>query len=103
MTVWFVSRHPGALAWFSDQGIEVDRVVPHLLPDEVAAGDLVIGTLPVHLAAQVCDRGARYVYLAVDVPAELRGQELTASQMIELGATLEAFEVRSLGRWQGSA
>ncbi len=100
MTVWFVSRHPGALDWFGSQGIAVDCVVPHLRPDQVAEGDLVIGTLPIHLAAAVCARGARYVFLAVDLPAHLRGCELTAEQMTALGATLEEFEVRSRGPWR---
>lgn len=101
MATWFVSRHQGALAWFERRGIAVDHMVPHLEPMDVGAGDLVIGTLPVSLAAAVCARGAQYVYLTLQVPPEWRGQELSAAQMEACNATLEAFEVRSLGPWCG--
>ncbi|MDW8324914.1 MAG: CRISPR-associated protein Csx16, partial [Burkholderiales bacterium] len=56
MTTWFVSRHPGAIKWAARKGIRVDRQVDHLDVDVVQAGDVVIGTLPVHLAAEVCAR-----------------------------------------------
>ncbi|PJC04222.1 MAG: CRISPR-associated protein Csx16, partial [Gallionellales bacterium CG_4_9_14_0_8_um_filter_55_61] len=59
MTVWFVSRHPGAVDWAKTQGIAVDRWVAHLVLSEIEACDTVIGTLPVQLAAQVCAKGAR--------------------------------------------
>jgi CRISPR-associated protein Csx16 len=58
MTTFFVSRHPGASAWAACQGLAVDRLVAHLDPAEVGAGDTVIGTLPVNLAAAVCGKGA---------------------------------------------
>lgn len=103
MTTWFVSRHQGALAWFHQRGISVDHVVPHLDPTDISAGDLVIGTLPVGLAAEVCARGARYVYLAMEVPPEWRGQELTSEQMDQCNAQLLAFDVRCVGPWPNPA
>ena len=75
MTTWFVSRHGGALQWMQHNGRAFDRHVAHLDPIKVLPGDAVIGTLPVHLAAQVCARGR-----------ELGLQELQA-----LGATLQRF------------
>ena len=96
MTTYFVSRHPGALTWAAGQHVRVDCVVAHLDPDTIQPGDTVIGTLPVNLAAQVCLAGARYVHLALDVPAHLRGCELSAHQLSQLGARLQAFDVRPL-------
>ncbi|RMH50795.1 MAG: CRISPR-associated protein Csx16 [Zetaproteobacteria bacterium] len=93
-TVWFVSRHRGAVAWAARHGIIVDRLVAHLDPDEVAAGDTVIGTLPVHLAARVCARGGRYLHLSLDIPPELRGHELSADDMDSCRARIEPYEVR---------
>lgn len=93
MTVLFVSRHPGALQWAQSEGVRFDRHVAHLDPDEIASGDVVIGTLPVHLAAQVCARGGRYLHLAVAVPACLRGAELTGLDLVRLGARLQRFDV----------
>lgn len=65
----------------------------HLNPDDVQPGDTVIGSLPVHLAAAICDRGARYINLSLDLTKEMRGRELTADDMIRCHARLEEFRV----------
>ena len=93
MTTWFVSRHPGALEWAARQGLRIDRFATHLDPAEVQGGDTVICSLPVNLAAVVCRRGGRYLNLSVTLPAELRGKELSADQLDQLGARLEEFRV----------
>lgn len=95
MNHWFVSRHVGALAWARTQGIEA-TVVAHLDPARVAAGDIVIGTLPVHLAADVCARGARYLHLALDLPERLRGVELSAQQMAQCSPRLVEYRVEEI-------
>ncbi len=97
MTTWFVSRHPGARQWADEEGIPVDRVVRHLDLGQIAPGDTVIGTLPVHLAAEVCARGAAYRHLSIELPAERRGQELSAAEMRACGARLEAYRVQRTG------
>lgn len=93
MTIWFVSRHPGASAWAAQQGLAVDRPVAHLAIAEVESGDVVIGTLPVNLAAAVCDRGARYLHLSLDLPVALRGRELSADEMAACGARIEEYRI----------
>lgn len=106
MTTHLVTRHPGALEWLLDQGSDlIERgsikhraveYVPHLEPARIEPGDVVIGTLPVHLAAQVCARGARYFNLSLDVPAHQRGRELTAEDLARYGARLEEYAIRKL-------
>lgn len=93
MTTYFVTRHPGAVAWAQRHGVQVDRQLAHLDPAVVEAGDTVIGTLPINLAAQVCARGARYLNLSLDLPAEARGHELTADELDAFGTRLEAYVV----------
>ena len=93
MSVWLVSRHPGALEWLSQRGVLVDCIIPHIHVEQVCAGDLVIGTLPVHLAAEVCQRGGSYFHLALSVPQEWRGRELTLAQMEQCGAELLPFTI----------
>lgn len=93
MTTWFVSRHPGALHWMQQCGPTFDRHVEHLDPAHVQPGDRVIGTLPVNLAAQVCARGAAYWHLALEMPASARGRELSAQELLALGATLQQFDI----------
>jgi CRISPR-associated protein Csx16 len=90
---WFVSRHQGAKEWLERQGWPVERQVSHLLPAEVSAGDQVYGTLPVHLAAELCARGARYYHLILDLPANARGRELTADELDQYDARLVRFQV----------
>jgi len=93
MTTWFVTRHPGAVEWAQASGIEVDRQVDHLDIRQVGSGDIVLGILPVHLAAAVCACGARYFHLGLAVPLEHRGRELTVADMARFGACLEEFIV----------
>ena len=95
MTTWFVSRHPGALQWMRQHGPAFDFHVPHLDPADVQRGDTVIGTLPVHLAAQVCARGAAYLHLVLAAPQEARGRELSAQELQDMGATLQRFTILS--------
>ncbi|BCX88945.1 CRISPR-associated protein Csx16 [Methylomarinovum tepidoasis] len=99
-TTFFVSRHPGAVEWARRQGLRIDRQVDHLDVEEIQPGDTVIGTLPVHLAAQVCRRGARYLHLSLEIPPEARGRELSAEELDKYGARLEEYEIRKI---QGTA
>lgn len=90
---YFVSRHAGAIAWAEGRGLHIDHWVRHLDLACIRPGDTVIGTLPIHLAAEVCQRGARYLHLSLNLPAHLRGQELSAADMDAAGATLGAFHI----------
>lgn len=92
-TTWFVSRHPGAIEWAKGQNLAIDRWVAHLDPTEVEAADTVIGSLPVNLAAAVCERGARYLHLSIVLPASLRGRDLSAAEMRAISAELKAFRI----------
>jgi CRISPR-associated protein Csx16 len=94
MTTWFVTRHPGARTWAQRQGIPVDQMVEHLDLDRVAAGDRVLGTLPVNLVCELNERGARYFHLVLSLDPEQRGQEITADLMQALGARLEEYRVQ---------
>ena len=93
MTTYFVTRHPGALDWAAEEGLAVDVMLAHLDPETIQPGDTVIGTLPIHLAAQICQRGGRYLHLSLEVPPEQRGRELTAADLHQFGARLEAYRV----------
>lgn len=98
MSNWLVSRHQGAVDWIYQQGITIDQQVEHLDIEQIKLGDCVIGTLPIQLAAAVCARGARYLHLSVQLPFELRGQELDSHTLNRLGATLREFSVEQLSQ-----
>lgn len=96
MTTWFITRHPGALAWAKRQGLWYDRHEEHLELDEIQAGDTVIGILPMGLAAGVCEKGARFIALEISTPLELRGKELGADALERLNCRLRQYDVRKM-------
>lgn len=92
MKQYFVSRHAGAHEWALRKGFEVE-VVSHFDPECVLVDDVVIGTLPIHLAAIVCAHGGRYYHLELNLPSEARGKELSADDMERFGASIAEFIV----------
>lgn len=96
MTTWFVSRHPGALHWMKKNNIHFDIQMNHFDPMMVQAGDVVIGSLPINLAAQICALGAEYQHLSLFVPKHARGKELSAEELDTYSAKLERFQVTKL-------
>ena len=96
MSTIFVGRHQGAVGWIKARRIPVDRWTDDLEPESVGPGDVVIGTLPLHLAAAVCARGARFIAVTMDIPRALRGRELTRADVERCGCRLEAFQVTPL-------
>ena len=90
---WFVGRHHGARVWVERQGICVHHWCEHLDPQHVQAGDKVIGTLPVQLAAEICARGAEYWHLVLSLRRDERGVELSAEQLDCAHARLQRFVV----------
>jgi CRISPR-associated protein Csx16 len=102
MSVWFVSRHAGAQQWAADEGFAVDHMITHLEPGNIIGGDVVIGSLPVNLAAEICARGARYMHLSLPLPPELRGKELSAEDMRRQGATLQEYRISAVAPAKGS-
>ncbi|WP_172202825.1 CRISPR-associated protein Csx16 [Niveibacterium sp. COAC-50] len=98
MKTWFVSRHPGAVFWARDAGVKVNDsgIVGDLDVQNVSPGDVVVGTLPMNLAADVLAKGAKYLHLALNLPADARGRDLTADEMRTFGARLEEYEIRRI-------
>jgi len=92
MEVVVVTRHAGFLRWLQahhPQLVNGAEVLPHVTAAEQIRGRTVVGNLPLGLAAE-----AKMVLAPTyEVPAELRGQELTAEQLEQLGCHLEAFQV----------
>ena len=73
------------------------RFVDHLDVEAIRPGDVVMGVLPVSLAAEVCARGARFLHLELHMPPDMRGKELSANDMERLGAELVEYDVRRTG------
>jgi CRISPR-associated protein Csx16 len=99
VTIFFVSRHIGAKEWAARHNVAAE-IIAHLDPSCVQTGDVVIGTLPAHLAAQICRTGARYVHLAMNVPQHWRGRDLSADDMDACAATLLEIHCAIVGPYQ---
>ncbi|NLT33814.1 MAG: CRISPR-associated protein Csx16 [Acidobacteria bacterium] len=93
MATYFVTRHGGALEWAARHNIRIDHALSHLRIEEIQPGDVVIGVLPVHLAAEVCAKSARYIQIAMDLPEQCRGIELSGDDMERHGARLVEYRV----------
>ena len=91
MTITFVTRHQGAIDWAREEGVLPPEatIVADFDPETVMAGDLIIGTLPAQLATRICERGARYQHLSLDLSPELSGKELSAEEMRGCQARVE--------------
>jgi CRISPR-associated protein Csx16 len=89
--------------WAAEEGITVDETIEHLDPQKLQAGDIVIGSLPVNLAAEVCARGGRYLHLTLEVPPAWRGVELTTEDMRGFGARREEYGVKRMEKLTRSA
>ena len=98
MTTYFITRHRGALQSAREEGLVVDHQSDHLDAGAIGPQDVIIGTLPVHLAAEVCRRGGRYLHLTLELPPELRGIELSAEQMRQCKARLAEYHIEESKR-----
>lgn len=92
----FVSRHSGALEWAQKTGVEINEMIPHLNINDVQPGDKVYGSLPVSLAFSVCQKGAHYFHLNLDLPQQARGIELTSEDMVKYGAFFQEFKIEKV-------
>lgn len=94
MTTYFITRHLGALDWAKINEVHFDIHLSHLADlSGLNSGDVVIGILPMHMVAELNLMGIRYVHLSLNVPVYLRGQELTAFDLLQCNAKLEIYEV----------
>ncbi|MCH7306325.1 CRISPR-associated protein Csx16 [Acinetobacter sp. NIPH 1869] len=95
MTIYFITRHPGALQWAKQNQLHFDVHLEHLLDlEQLHAGDTIIGTLPINIVEILNSKGIRYIHLSLKIPPHLRGIELDAKQLIACQATLEEFFVQ---------
>lgn len=98
MATWFISRHEGAIEWMQQQSISVDYWATHLDLEAIQPGDIIIGILPIAIAAEVIAFGARYFALILPQQASDRGQEHSSEAMKARGAYLQEFLVTSVNR-----
>lgn len=97
MSIYLISRHQGAVEWMNHMGHHYDEHLTHLNDYvELSKGDVVVGSLPINIVADLAERGVSYMHLSLYIPEHLRGIELSAEQLSKLNARLEAYQVKRL-------
>lgn len=86
-----VTRHRGLVGYLQSRGIiaEDTPVIEHATP-ELVRGKRVIGVLPLHLAVEA----AEVIEVPMNIPAEMRGVDLTAEQTAQFAAPPRAYVVQ---------
>ncbi len=90
METVIVTRHAALVEVLAEDFGITGRVLPHATEADIV-GKCVVGVLPLHLAAKAAKVGS----IVLDLPAELRGMELTAEQVRKYATNLEWFVVRT--------
>lgn len=97
MTTFFITRHAGAIEWAKAQGLAIDCWMTHLDDvEKIQPGDTVIGILPLHTAAAICARGARFIALELVLSEKNRGKELSAREMASCQCQLTEYTICKL-------
>lgn len=94
----FVSRHKATVEWAKYHTLDVDLWLEHL--DDTThlnEGDHVIGTLPINMVSKLNAKGVKYSHFGLTVPHDLRGKELTMSELLVCNPTLQAYTVVPIG------
>ena len=97
MKTYLVTRHSGAQEWANKNDIRYDCHLKHLDISKISFGDVVVGTLPINLAADVQARGARYLHISLNLPFGLRGKELSFEEMVRYDAKLQEYKISPIG------
>ena len=88
-----VTRHSALVEFLSELGVE-GEVIAHAT-EELVAGKHVFGVLPMRLAA-LC---GRFTEVTLQLPAELRGKELSLDEVKACNPTLTEWVVRGAGEF----
>ncbi len=92
-----VTRHAGLVQYLAEQFSITGRVVAHATPDDIR-GKVVIGVLPLSLASIASEVWS----IDLDLPAELRGVELTLAQVSRHAKGMVKYTVRTSEAYQAS-
>jgi len=74
--VIIVSRHKGTIDYFKSKLGDV-QVIEHLTSvEQIPENSVVMGNLPINLIEDIIKRGHDFILVTLNVPKELRGQDL---------------------------
>ena len=86
-----ITRHKALAEFLNQQGIKFDKIIEHATAEDVKGKD-VYGVLPLHLAALA----NTITSVDLNLPAEMRGKELTISDVGEYFNSLTTYKVSKI-------
>lgn len=88
-----VTRHQGLVDYLKNEGIIKgdEKIVSHASPEDIR-GNIVIGVLPLSLAVLA----AEVWEVPLNLPAELRGVELSEAQVRQFAGNLVKYQVKAV-------
>lgn len=86
-----VTRHEALIEYFSNMGITFDKVITHATVEDVTGND-VYGVLPLHLASLA----NTVTTVDMDLPAEMRGKELSLSDIKTYFTGMSTYQVKKI-------
>ncbi len=100
MTTYIITRHTASRNWILNNLPDTNdtpEIISHLDPQVIQSGDTVIGVLPLQIIAEITRKGANFYSFEINVPADLRGIELTEEHLKALSPKLIQYEVHKIG------
>ena len=100
MTTYLITRHEGTRIWAEAKArhgqlpFTIDRTLDHLDLSILKKGDVVVGTLPIRMVAELQAKGVKFWSLDIETPPAERGKELTGVQVYRLGGRFARYEVK---------
>ena len=83
-----ITRHPALAQFLTQQGIKFDKIIDHATAEDVKGKDV----LPLHLAALA----NTITSVDLNLPAEMRGKELTIADVGEYFNSLTTYKVQKI-------
>ena len=86
-----VTRHQALIEYFKEANIEFDKVISHATEEDVYGND-VYGVLPLRLTSLA----NTVTTIDIDVPAEMRGKELSLEDIKKYGVNISTYKVEKI-------
>ena len=96
MTIYIVTRHCASREWILNNlphSTDETIVQSHLDPNVIQQGDVVVGVLPLHIIAQIYDKGGTFYAFDIVIDKNLRGKELSKKDLVQCQPTLTKYTV----------
>lgn len=84
-----ITRHPAFTEYLKDLGFSWGKEVAHASPGELSGKTVLTSGMPLHLGAKC----KHIITVPLDIPADLRGQELNIEQVREYATEPKWFKI----------